>query len=131
MTEKDGRGRAHERFGWTALAIALAFGVALEGLHGFKAEAVALDDLTREMWSLAHFHAVGLALVNLVYASRASGRAASRALLVGSVVLPLGFLLGGIGHYESDPGVGIMLAPVGALLVVYAVAAKAVEAWRK
>ena len=131
MSEKDGLGRAHERFGWTALAIALAFGVALEGLHGFKADAVALDDLRREMWSLAHFHAVGLAIVNLVYASRATNRAASRALLAGSVLLPLGFLLGGVGHFESDPGVGIMLAPAGALLVVYAVGAKAVELWRR
>lgn len=129
MTEKDGLGRAHERFGWTALSIALAFGVALEGLHGFKVEA--LDDLTREMWSLAHFHAVGLAVVNLVYAARASSRAASRALLAGSVLLPLGFMLGGIGHFESDPGAGIVLAPAGALLVVYAVGAQAIAAWRR
>ena len=116
---------AHERFGWTALAVALAFGMALEGMHGFKVEAIALDTLTREMWSLAHFHAVGLALVNIVYA----GRGRSWPLLAGSVLLPLGFFLGGVGHYESDPGIGILLAPAGAALVVYAVGRRAYDAW--
>ncbi len=120
----------HERFGWTALFVALAFGAAIEGLHGIKASSYLLDPLRREMWSLAHFHAVGLAIVNIVYAVRLDQRAASWSLIAGSVLMPVGFLLGGVGHYESDPGVGIMLAPVGAALVLFAVGARALDAWR-
>jgi len=32
------------------------------------------------------------------------------------VLLPVGFLLGGVWHYSDDPGLGILLAPIGAML---------------
>ena len=51
-------------------------------------------------------------------------------LLLGSASLPLGFLLGGIGHPEGDPSLGILLAPVGALLVLYTVATQTYAVWR-
>ncbi|MEZ4289439.1 MAG: hypothetical protein R3E53_02455 [Myxococcota bacterium] len=41
-----------------------------------------------------------------------------RALGAGSLLLPGGFLLGGVVVYEGDPGLGVLLAPVGALLVL-------------
>lgn len=130
--------RAHRRFGWTALFVALLFGTALEALLGWKAAGLTLDPVRREFWSLAHFHAATLALVNLVYVpwaehealGAAARRAASRALLAGSLLLPLGFFLGGLFHPEGDPGAGIFLAPVGALLIVYAVGLHALAAWR-
>jgi hypothetical protein len=123
--------RAHRRFGWTALFVALAFGTVVEGLHGFKTSGYLLEPIRREMWTLAHFHAAALALVNLVYVKWATRRGASRALLWGSALLPLGFFLGGIAPYEGDPGIGIVVAPVGALLVLYAAGVHALAAWRE
>lgn len=129
---------AHTRFAVTMLFIALAFGIVLETLHAFKAAAYLMDPVRREFWSLAHFHGVGLALVNLVYISWAERsdfgvrtRSASMSLMAGSVLLPLGFLLGGIGHYGSDPGLGIFLAPVGAALILFAIGSVALALWRR
>jgi hypothetical protein len=130
-TAPTGLERAHRRFGWTALFVALAFGTVVEGLHGFKTSGYLLDPIRREMWTLAHFHAAALAIVNLVYVRWAARRGASRALLWGSALLPLGFFLGGIAPYEGDPGIGIVVAPVGALLVLYAAGVHALAAWRE
>lgn len=126
---------AHGRFGVTLLFVALAFGIVLETLHGFKAVSYLMDPVRLEFWSLAHFHGIGLALVNLVIGSWAGSkllenRFTSVSLMAGSVLLPLGFLLGGIGHFDSDPGLGIFLAPVGAALVLYAIGALVLAAWR-
>ena len=35
--------------------------------------------------------------------------------------MPAGFLLGGFFTYDGDPGSGIWLVPIGALLVLYGV----------
>jgi hypothetical protein len=121
--------RPHLRLGWTLIAIAFAAGVLLEALLGTKAIAVGEDALRKELWSLAHFHAAFLGLLNLVYPRVSEVR--SRALLTGSLLLPLGFFLGGVAHPEGDPGVGIWLAPFGAMLLVYVAASRAVEAWRR
>lgn len=128
--------RDHERFGWSLLLVAMVAGTTLEGLLGFKVEGLLLDPIRREFWSLAHFHAGLLALVNLVYAPRALRAAeravvASRALLAGSLLLPLGFFLGGLIHSEGDPGLGILLVPVGALLLILPIALQARAAWRR
>jgi hypothetical protein len=34
------------------------------------------------------------------------------------ILLPSGFLLGGLWHFKDDPGLGICLVPVGALLLL-------------
>jgi len=47
-------------------------------------------------------------------------RVASACLLGASVALPGGFLLGGAVTYGGDPGVGVLLIPVGGLLLVVA-----------
>jgi hypothetical protein len=41
-------------------------------------------------------------------------------------LMPIGFLLGGVWHYESDPGVGIWLVPVAAVMVVFGVVSLAI-----
>lgn len=38
-----------------------------------------------------------------------------------SVLLPLGFFLGGVRFHAGDPGVGVALAPLGAALLLTAV----------
>lgn len=129
----------HRVYGWSALFISLTFGFALEGLLGFKTVSLLLDPIRREFWSLAHFHGALLALLNLVYVhwaehetlNPAQRRLASRTLIIGSLLLPLGFFLGGLIHYEGDPGVGIFLVPIGAILILYTVGLQALAAWRR
>jgi hypothetical protein len=130
---------AHARFGWTLLFVALLFGVVLEGLHGFKAVTLLMDPVRRELWQLAHFHGALLGVVNLVYVHWADSdalaptrrRPASRSLMLGSALLPLGFFLGGISHHESDPGIGILVAPPGAVAILFAVGVHGLAAWKR
>lgn len=132
------RARTHTRFGWMLLLVSLAFGAVLETLEGFRWAPLAADAWKQRLWSLAHFHGAALGLLNLVYVSWADTAAitpgwrlsASRSLILGSAAMPLGFLLGGIGHTEGDPSLGILLAPVGALLILATVLVQTVAAWR-
>src|SRR5262245_26239800 len=136
---EEGLVRRHRRFGWTALLVWMCAGLVLESLHGFKQAAYLLDPLRRELLTLAHFHGALLAVVNLVYVRWAESpglaagtrERASRALIAGSVLMPLGFLLGGLIHYEGDPGLGIFLAPLGALALVYPAALQTRAAWQR
>jgi hypothetical protein len=128
---------AHVRLGWLLLLVGVVAGTTLEGLHGLKWAPLLDDPLRRELLSLAHFHAGLLGLVNLVYAGFAdlpalgsARRLASRALRAGSLLLPLGFLLGGVWHMEGEPGLGVLLVPVGALGVGTAIVLQARAAWR-
>lgn len=135
----EGRARIHARFGWTLLFVSLAFGSGLETLEGFRWVSLVADPWKQRLWSLAHFHGAALGLLNLIYVqwadtqalSMGRRKAASRALMVGSAAMPLGFLLGGIAHPEGDPSIGIILAPVGALFVLYTVAVHTIAVWRR
>ena len=122
----------HLRFGWWSLLVFSAFGLALESLQGFKVRAYL--DLTNEtrrlMWTLAHTHGTLLAVVHVLFALtvRASPglaprhlRTISTALVGASVLLPGGFFLGGIVFYGGDPGLGVLLVPVGAMLLLAAI----------
>lgn len=127
----DGRLVArHLRIGWWSLAVFGLLGLVLETLHGFKVGAYldASNETRRLMWTLAHAHGTLLGLVHLGFAATAriaglnGGRLqpASSALVGASLLLPGGFLLGGIQFYAGDPGVGVALVPVGAALTVFA-----------
>lgn len=120
----------HLRLGWGALLVFLTLGVALEAFHGFKASWY-LDpahETRRLMWTLAHAHGALLGLVHVALAAtvaalgRAPGALASRGLTAASILLPVGFFLGGIGVQGGDPGPGVVLAPIGALCLLVAVA---------
>lgn len=120
----------HLRFGWWSLLGWLLLGILLETLHGFKAGWL-LDvghDTRRLMLRLAHAHGTFLALVNVAAALTARlvpgytlAPSASFALLWSSLLIPLGFLLGGVVTYGGDPGLGVWLVPPGALLLLFAV----------
>ena len=124
----------HLRFGWWSLLGWLALGLGLEALHGFKTGWY-LDvgnETRRLMFTLAHAHGTLLALINLaagltlrVVPGCELSRATSRSLLAAGVVLPLGFLLGGVQIYGGDPGAGVWLVPVGGLLLLVGVAGAA------
>lgn len=124
--------RRHLRFGWWTLLFFLTLGLGLEALHGFKV-GLYLDvsnETRRLMWTLAHAHGTLLALVNLGFAFTvrlvpewaARERGVASACLRGSTLLiPAGFFLGGVFIYSGDPGVGIVLVPIGGLLLLIAV----------
>lgn len=116
----------HLRAGWIALAVYLTLGIALEALHGFKA-GFYLDvgnETRRLLFRLAHAHGTLLGIVNVLYgltvrAVPDSARPlASGSLLAALVLLPLGFFTGGIVIHGGDPGLPILLVPVGAVALL-------------
>ncbi len=121
------------KWGYPQLFLGALFGVALEAAHGFKVVAYLENDLTRLLLTLAHAHAVGLALVVLVWGGSGAALfdrepvALGRALRVGALLIPLGFALSAIQHPEGDPNLAIALVPIGAALVLVNLGA---TAWR-
>ena len=123
--------RRHPAIGWWTLLAWLTLGIALETMHGFKVGwyLAAGNETRRLLFTLAHAHGTVLALVHLGFASTLRQlddaprpvRLASPCLSGASVLLPAGFFLGGIAMYGSDPGPGIFLVPVGALLLLIGV----------
>ena len=124
--------RRHLRFGWWSLLIFLTLGIILEALHGFKVGAyLNVSNSTRRLlWTLAHAHGTALALVHIAFAVTAHhlggwvGRTrafASVSLMAASILLPGGFFLGGLVIYSGDPGLGILLVPLGAIFLFLAV----------
>lgn len=124
--------RRHLRFGWLSLLVFLTLGLALEALHGFKVQAYlnVMNETRRLMWTLAHAHGTLLALAHVAFAFTvqcAPGwparprTLASCGLIGASLLMPGGFLLAGIWVYAGDPGLGILLVPVGGILLFAAV----------
>jgi uncharacterized membrane protein len=118
------------RFGWWSLLMFLSLGGVLETLHGFKIGwYVDVGNETRRlMFTLAHAHGTLLALINI--AAGLTVRKVDRfelrpsvsfALIWAAILLPAGFFLGGIVIYDGDPGLGVWLVPVGAILLFYSV----------
>jgi hypothetical protein len=124
------------RFGWWALAVYVVLGIVLETLHGFKIGWY-LDvgtEVRRLMFTLGHFHGTMLSLVNIAAGLTARGvegfklrPSVSFALIWSAILLPGGFLLGGFVIYDGDPGLGVWLVPVGALLMLYGVGRAALD----
>jgi hypothetical protein len=126
----------HLRFGWWALLAFASMGLALESMHGFKV-GLYLDlanETRRLMWTLAHAHGVLLSLVNVAFAATlavlppAEGAPLPRLsqLLRGAtLLLPLGFFLGGAVVHGGDPSLGVLLVPVGALMLLASIAGTA------
>ena len=119
----------HLRLGWICLFAFATLGAVLEGLHGFKVDwYLAVGNETRRlMWRLAHAHGTFLSLVHIAFAlsvphvTRRSPRLASVCLIGATIALPLGFWLGGFDVQGGDPGVGILLAPLGVVLLLLAI----------
>lgn len=125
--------RRHIRFGWSQLLFFLILGIVLEAMHGFKVGWYlnAGEETRRLLLTLAHAHGVLLGLLNIAFAasvsahramSPATARLASPLLLAGSIMMPSGFLLGGLVTYGGDPGLGVFLVAPGVLLLLCAVA---------
>jgi hypothetical protein len=124
--------KRHLRLGWWCLLLFLTMGLLLEGLHGFKVGAYlkVSNETRRLMWTLAHAHGTLLGLVNIGFAftvslvpewtARMRGLA-SVCLRSATILMPAGFFFGGVFIYSGDPGFGILLVPVGGILLFVAV----------
>ena len=133
----------HLVIGWWSLLIFVALGLVLESMHGFKVAWYVNSgepETTRLMMRLAHAHGTFLSLVHLAFAwtvSQATGfqgrsrSVASRSIHAAGILVPAGFLLAGLpgfvktgglrlGVLGGDPGLGIVLVPIGALLLILA-----------
>ena len=130
MTTSDYAHR-HLRLGWWWLFVFAGLGLILETLHGFKVGAYlnVSNETRRLMWRLAHAHGTLLGAVNILFAltlRTASDstfrdlRTISRLLVSASILLPLGFFLGGVQFYGGDPGLGVLVVPVAAVLLLAA-----------
>jgi hypothetical protein len=130
MTATDYSDR-HLRLGWWWLLVFAGLGLILETLHGFKVGAYlnASNDTRRLMWRLAHAHGTLLGAVNILFGltlRSGSGstfrdpRTISWLFLSASVLLPVGFFLGGVQFYGGDPGLGVLVVPIGAVLLLAA-----------
>lgn len=136
-SDLDGLKRTARRFGWTALLGFTCAGLLLEAAHGWKVSAVLDDELTRTLLRLGHAHGVGLSLIAVVHGefatplfAPADARSVMRALHGAALFIPAGFGLGAIGHPEGDPNLLVLLVPLGALALIYALTRTAVAAWR-
>jgi len=121
----------HVRIGWWWLLVFAGLGLILETLHGFKVGAYlnVSNETRRLMWRLAHAHGTLLGAVNILFGlTLRTGqestfrdlRTISVSLLGASVLLPLGFFLGGVQFYGGDPGLGVLVVPIGAVLLLAA-----------
>jgi hypothetical protein len=124
--------RRHLRLGWWSLLLFATIGLVLESLHGFKVRAYldVSNETRRLMWTLAHAHGTLLAIINIVFGlslrtvpelTAARAGLVSPALVGATVLMPVSFFLGGVAFYSGDPGIGILLLPVGALLLLAAI----------
>jgi len=113
----------------------MTFGLLIEGLIGFRSPAYLQDPLRRELFQLAHAHGTVFSILLLVAGLyRQKGMIAPPTLAVfslrlGTVLMPLGFLFGGIWHYGNDPGPGVFLAPLGGLMIIFGVTAIAISSF--
>lgn len=125
----DAMRRRHLRRGWLLLAVFVVAGAVLESLHGFKVDwYLAVGNETRRLlWRLAHAHGTFLALVHLGFALTVPHcarppRLAGACFTGAAIALPIGFFLGGFGVVGGDPGLGILLVPLGVVLLLTAIA---------
>jgi len=134
--------RRHLRAGWWTILFFLSLGITLEALHGFKVPWYlnVANETRRSMLTLAHTHGTLIGLLHIAFAATVRLLAptetgslgkASVCLMAATVLLPGGFLLGGLVIYGGDPGRGILLVPVGAALLFVAVLLIGLRATRR
>ena len=122
----------HLHFGWWSLLLFLSLGIALEVMHALKV-GFYMDESNktrRLMWTLAHTHGTLLSLVHIAFGLTLRvlpaenirlQRLASPTLTGASILLPGGFFLGGVVIHAGDPGLGVLLVPVGAAFLFFTV----------
>ena len=135
---RDTEGRRAATIGFGLLAFSVPLGLTFEALHALKVDVYLGSATRREMWTLAHAHGAMLGLVLLAYAALAPRYFAASAarssierwLVAGAILMPLGFLLGGVLNGEGDPSLGILAVPLGGAALVVALVRAAFAAGR-
>lgn len=134
QSRQDPLVRIHLRWGWGTLFVFAVGGLGLEALHAFKVGWY-LDvgeETRRLMWTLGHAHGTLLGLVHVAFAATVGlladaaatrRRLASLALRWATVTMPTAFYAAGVWPYAGDPGVAIVLLPVGSVLLCIGLAA--------
>jgi hypothetical protein len=128
----DDYARRHLTLGWWTLLVFAALGLTLESLSGFKVAAYldVSNETRRLLWRLAHAHGTLLGAINILFALtlRSAPQSApanvariSKALVGATLLLPIGFFLGGVVFYAGDPGIGVLLVPLGGVLLLVAI----------
>ena len=124
-------GQRHLRFGFFALLLFLSLGLLLEFFHGYRIGSYLSEETEprRLMWTLTHAHGTLIALIHIALGAswdrlRPSPhlRIASLSLYAAACLMPLGFFLGGLFVYPPDPGVGVVLVPIGGVCLFVGVA---------
>ena len=124
--------RRHFRLGWWSLLVFVCLGIVLEGMLAFRVGwymDVGDNETHRLMLRLGHAHGTLLSVLNIVFAGSlarlslpAGARVlASRCLAAATLLVPGGFLLGGLVTHGADPGLGIILLPAGAVLLLFGI----------
>ena len=119
--------------GLIGIAVWMSFGLLLEGLIAFRIPDYLSDVITREMFRLAHAHGTLLSLVLVVVGLAWKSEFISVApfvnwmLRIGSVAMPVGFMLGGIGNSTNDPSPLVFIAPTGGVMMIFGIVAAAVS----
>jgi len=119
----------HFRLGWWSLFLFVCLGILLEGMLAFRVGwylDVGDNETHRLMLRLGHAHGTLLSVLNIVFAASltrlslpADSRVmASRCLAAATLLVPGGFILGGLITHGADPGLGIILLPAGAVLLL-------------
>ena len=122
----------HFKIGWWSLFVFVCLGIVLEGMLAFRVGwylDVGDNETRRLMLRLGHAHGTLLSVLNIVFAAAlvrlslpAVARAlASRCLAAATLLVPGGFILGGLVTHGADPGLGIILLPVGAILLLFGI----------
>ena len=124
--------RRHFSLGWWSLLVFVCLGIVLEGMLAFRVGwymDVGDNETHRLMLRLGHAPGTLLSVLNIVFAGSlarlslpAGARVqASRCLAAATLLVPGGFLLGGLVTHGADPGLGIILLPAGAVLLMFGI----------
>jgi len=123
--------RRHFKFGWWSLFVFVCLGVVLETFLAFRIGwymNTGNNETHRLMLRLGHAHGTLLSLMNIAFAAGLSRmnldvtvrQLVSRCLTAATLLVPGGFILGGLVTHGAEPGLGIILLPVGAIFLLVA-----------
>ena len=123
----------HLRWSLALVALFLAMGLWLEAMLGLRAAGWVDDPLRREFLRLGHAHGALLALLNVglswaqvhLATPEPWARQIRRASWLGAALVGAGFVLGGLWHGPTDPGLAVLAVPAGALMLVAGLVATA------
>jgi hypothetical protein len=111
--------------GFLGIVIWMSFGLLLEGFIGFRVSAYMSNVVRRELFQLAHTHGTLLNILLLITVLALNNRLISMnsfplwVLRIGTILMPIGFLLGGIWIRGEEPNSLIFLAPIGGIMVIF------------